>query len=207
MPSNRSTRSLAALLALLALGACSEHGPRLTSLPQDAVIVAFGDSLTYGTGATPQESYPAQLAELVQREVVNAGVPGELSGEGVRRLAAVLNEHQPRLLLLCHGGNDLLRRKDDRQLAENLREMVRQARQRGIDVVLIAVPQPGLWLSPSALYRSLADELGIPLEQDTLSKVLSRRELKSDTIHPNAAGYTVLAEALARGLRQAGAIE
>jgi lysophospholipase L1-like esterase len=139
--------------------------------------------------------------------VVNASVPGELSGAGVRRLGAVLDQHQPRLLLLCHGGNDLLRRQDDRQTLQNLREMVWQVRQRGIEVMLIAVPQPDWWLSPAPLYRSLADELGIPLEQDTLSEILSLQELKADAIHPNAAGYAMLAEALARGLRQAGANE
>ena len=107
------------LLAFLT--ACSSSQPGLSPLADDAVILAYGDSLTFGTGANSDtESYPAVLAQLTQRQVVNAGVPGEISSEGLDRLTTMLEQHQPDLVILCHGGNDLIRRLDKHQLKSNL---------------------------------------------------------------------------------------
>jgi acyl-CoA thioesterase-1 len=201
---------LSIALALL-LAACGERAPHLQRLDQDAVVLAFGDSLTYGTGASTQESYPAQIERLIGRRVINAGVPGEHSEQGAARLPALLDQYQSsypiRLLILCHGGNDILQRGDLTQAAEHLRGMIRAARERGIDAVLVAVPKPGLWLSSAPLYAEIAHELGVPVEKKALSSILGDRNLKSDTVHPNAAGYRKLAEAIAHLLRQSGAIE
>jgi len=197
--------ALAALLSLAVLG-CGGKAPPLPQLAPDAVVLAFGDSLTYGTGAQTNESYPAVLERMIARKVVAAGVPGEVSATGLARLPAVLEAAGPRLLILCHGGNDLLRRLDERLLAENLRAMVRLARDRGIAVVLVAVPKPGLFPDAHPIYAAVADELGVPLERDALKSILTDNELKSDPIHPNAKGYARLAEALAGLLRKAKAI-
>lgn len=195
------------VILVAALSACGRDTPRLTLLTSEAVVLAFGDSLTYGTGAAKGESYPAQLERLIGRKVVESGVPGEISAEGAARLAQLLDEHEPALLLLCHGGNDLLRRLDPQETVRNLRAMIRMARERGIAVVLIAVPQPGIWLSGAPFYRELADELRVPLEEALLADILADRELKSDTVHPNAAGYRRLAEGVAALLREAGAVK
>src|SRR5258706_4239390 len=138
--------ALLAALALLASG-CSQPA-KLAPLPADAVLLAFGDSLTYGTGANEEESYPAQLARLTGRRVVREGVPGEVSAAGLARLPAALDEHRPRLLLLCHGGNDFLRRVPTEQAAENLRAMIRLAKARGIEVVLIGTPEFSFTVTP-----------------------------------------------------------
>ena len=194
------------LLGVLVTG-CGEQLPTLRPLAADAVVVAFGDSLTYGSGAAPEASYPTQLEHLIGRRVINAGVPGELAEEGAQRLDEILDETQPALLLLCHGGNNLLRRRDGTTAVGPLRSMIAAARSRGVDVVLIAVPEPGLWLGPSDFYEALGTEFGVPVERKALSDILSDSSLKSDAIHPNAAGYRKLAEAIARLLRRAGAVE
>ncbi len=188
------------------LTACSS-GAKLPRLASDAVILAFGDSLTFGTGATLTESYPAILERLVGRRVVNSGVPGEVTGEGLSRLPGVLEREKPALLILCHGGNDLLRRLDQRQTANNLGAMIRLARERGVAVVIIAVPSPGIALSPPSFYRETAAEMGLPIEEKALSIVLSDGSLRSDYIHPNAAGYRRLAESIAALLKKSGAVE
>ncbi len=193
------------VVLLLALAACSAP-PSLPRLSSDAVILAFGDSLTYGTGADGAHSYPAVLAALTGRRVVNAGAPGEVSGEGLARLPALLDEHRPQLLILLHGGNDLLHKGSPEELTRNLRTMVDTARARGIAVVLVGVPAPGLLLGVPDLYPRLAQEYKLPYDGETLRAIESDRALKSDPIHPNADGYRRLAQRLYDKLREAGAL-
>ena len=191
------------LVLLLCLTGCRDRTPRLTPLKPDALILAFGDSLTAGNGAGRDASYPAVLEQLTGYRTVNAGHPGELSGEGLQRLPGLLQRYRPDLVILCHGGNDLLRRHDPVQTAANLRRMIEAARDNNAEIVLLGVPQPGLWLKTAPFYQDIADEYRIPCDTKTLTAILARRELKSDAIHPNAAGYRKLAKALADIIAQA----
>jgi lysophospholipase L1-like esterase len=176
-------------------------------LSEDAVILAFGDSLTYGTGANHQtESYPAVLAGLSGRTVINAGVPGEVSSAGLKRLRKMLAEHQPDLVLLCHGGNDLIRKLDEGALSRNLSQMVAEIQAQGAEVVMLSVPKPGVFLKPAPLYSQLSAELGIPIENEIIADVESDTALKSDPIHPNATGYRMIAERLYHLLSESGAL-
>lgn len=197
-------------IALLAIAmayaaACSER-PKLAPLSSDAVVLAFGDSLTYGSGASEQESYPAQLESLIGRRVVRAGVPGELTAQALLRFPAALEEHAPQLVLLCIGGNDFLRRAGNAQAEHNVRAMVKLAKSRGIDVMLIGTPEPGLLLSPPGFYAAIAEEFALPYEAGLIAEVLRDAALKSDPIHPNARGYRLIAERVAAALRKGGAI-
>jgi acyl-CoA thioesterase-1 len=193
------------VLLILLLWGCGER-PKLERLPGDAVVLAFGDSLTFGTGASEAESYPAQLEQLIQRRVVRAGVPGEVTEQALARLPAALDEHAPRLLLLCIGGNDFLRRLGNQQAERNVREMVRLAQSRGVAVLLIGTPEPGFSVTPPAFYAGIAKEYRLPYEEGIIGQVLKDRSLKADPIHPNARGYRVIAERLAEALKTSGAI-
>ncbi len=195
----------ALLLSALLLASCGKS-PQLSALGNTDVVVAFGDSLTFGTGASPAESYPAQLQSLIGRKVVNAGVPGEISADGLQRLPDVLEEAKPKLLILCHGGNDFLRKQGDTVVSSNVRAMIKLARDKGIGVVLIATPKPGLSLSPPDFYAGIAKEFAIPFNDDVLKSILRDNQLKSDLIHPNARGYAQIAGAVAKLLKKAGAI-
>jgi lysophospholipase L1-like esterase len=200
-------RWLAALAVLLVLAACDSGPPKLAKLPADGVVLAFGDSLTHGSGARAEASYPAVLQELIGRRVVRAGVPGEVTARGLARLPGVLRDSAPDLVVLIHGGNDLLQRRSREDTRANLRAMVQLARERGAAVVLIGAPNLGLILGRSAgFYEELAEELDLPYDGETLPAILTQPSLKSDTIHPNAQGYRKLAEAVADLLRRSGAI-
>jgi len=195
-----------ALLLSAALLSCGEKVPRVAPVGPNEVIVAFGDSLTYGTGAAETESYPVVLGQLIGRKVVKAGVPGELTAQGLMRLPRVIEEHRPALMIVCLGGNDMLRRMDEAQVRKNLREIIGVIRAQGIAVVLVGVPKPALIASAPAFYDELAKEFGIPYEGKVVTDVMYQLELKADPIHPNAKGYRRMAEAIAELLKKAGAI-
>jgi len=195
-----------ALLLAMAIAGCGDKVPRLSPVGPNDIIVAFGDSLTYGTGARENESYPAVLAQLIERKVIRAGVPGEVTEQGLARLQEVIDEHRPALMIVCLGGNDMLRHAADAQIQANLREIIKTIRGQGISVMLVGVPKPALVTSAAPFYAEVATEFGIPYEGAIVTDVLYQRDLKSDPIHPNAKGYRRMAEAIARLLKKAGAV-
>lgn len=190
-------------LFLILLSGCGQPPP-LTRLPKDGVIVAFGDSLTEGTGGTV--SYPQALEKIIGRTVVNAGQRGETSAGARHRLPDTLKHHQPDLIIICTGGNDFLQRQDANKTEENLRQMVRTARQSGAAVVLIAVPRFSVFPVNHPIYASVADEFALWMEEDVLKDVLHDNALKSDQVHPNNAGYQKIGEAVAKLLQESGAL-
>jgi len=186
---------------------CSDPAVGLQYLPANAVIVAFGDSLTAGVGSDPDKPYPGQLEDLIHRKVINAGVSGETTSQGLKRLVSVLDQHHPQLLLLCEGGNDFLRNLGSQQAKENLNEMISIAKKRGIDVILISVPQSQWNLKPHALFEELAKTWGLPIDGTTLQDIGANQAMLSDPIHPNGVGYKKMAEAVAALLKQYKAID
>ena len=195
------------VLLVLLFVACSPAPQPLPPLAYNATILAFGDSLTYGTGVSAEQAYPAILEQLTGLEVINAGVPGETSAQGAQRLPQALDEYQPSLLVLCHGGNDMLRHLDEGRMEANLSEMIEAARSRGIPVVLLGVPEPALFRLHSApVYERLAKRFQLPIEATILPKLEADKSLKSDQVHPNASGYRLVAEALLHLLQQSGAL-
>lgn len=198
-------RFVVALCVLLFLSAC-DRAPTLAKIGPHDVIVAFGDSLTHGTGASPDTAYPAVLAALTGRTVINAGVPGDTTTAALERLPGVLEAHKPRLVLLCLGGNDMLRQQSATATENNLRLLIHTIRASGAEAVLIAVPAPRLFGGAPDFYARVAEDLRLPLEAGIFNDVLKDNRLKADPVHANADGYRVVAERLAELLRESGAL-
>ena len=175
---------------------CGSAGPTLT-LSSESLLLAFGDSITYGTGAPVDSSYPVLLEAMLGMKVINSGVPGETISEGLERLPGVLEKYSPRMVILCEGGNDLLRGREEDEIERDLRSMVSILQERDIDVMVIGVPSTRLTLSVPGLYRRVARDLSVLYEGKILRKVLSNAALKSDYIHPNGDGYRMMAEKIA----------
>jgi len=146
------------------------------------------------------------LSELSGLTVINAGINGELSIDGLNRLKSFLDEYKPQLLLLCHGANDMLQKKDLSEMSSNLEAMITMAQNREIQVLLIAVPNTNLTLTPIKQYQQVAQRMGIPLENELMSEILSQPSLHSDIVHPNAQGYQKMAEAIYQRLLSHGAL-
>lgn len=178
----------------------SSHDRNTTSLslPLNTKIVAFGDSLTQGYGVLPEQSYPSVLAELLHVDVVNEGVSGEMSAQGLARLSSVLDRTQPDILVLCHGGNDLLRQSDVRQTKANISAMVKLAHDRGIYVLLVGVATLDiLRFSVPSYYYDIAKERSLVIEDESLKAIQENETLRGDAVHPNAQGYALMAEKIA----------
>jgi len=165
-------------------------------------IVAFGDSITFGYGVSASHSYPSILTSLCGHQIDNEGVSGETSAEGVKRLAGVLKKSDAKLMILCLGGNDIIQGKSKKALKENLLTMIRMAKEKGLHVLLLGVPDITLvGLSTPSLYKEAAKEEKILLNDWVLEEVLSDPSLKNDHIHPNEAGYRMIADELCQMLR------
>ena len=205
-------RALLASLAALALApltGCGRKPARAQAVPAGATVLALGDSLTSGVGASPDTAYPAVLQRLTGWRVVNGGVSGDTSAQALARLPALLKTHAPALVIVSIGGNDFLRRQSASATRANIERICQDARASGAQVLLVAVPELSLMaaagrLSDHPMYEEIAEELKIPLHAKGWSSVLAQERLRSDQIHANAAGYAEFAQGLVGTLRQTG---
>lgn len=193
------------------VAACGRDA-KLPAIPSGAPVLAFGDSVTFGTGAAPGEDWPTLLGGMSAWRITNAGIPGDTAEAGKERIQSLLDEHQPTLVIIEIGGNDFLRRKSPKSVKENLRQIIRHVRQSGAQAVLVAVPELSLLSlvakkpSDSPIYSELAGEEKIPLISDVFSDILARPELCADQIHPNAKGYQQMANGIHASLKKIGLI-
>jgi lysophospholipase L1-like esterase len=183
---------LAAAALAAALGACRDLPPNIES--PGTTIVCLGDSITAGVGAGEAPTYPDLLAERLGADVVNAGVPGDTAEAALARLPAAL-AHDPWLVIVEVGGNDLLQRVPRERTEAALRGLVEGVLAAGAVPMLVEIRAPFGGLSGA--FERVADDYDVPLVEEVLGDILFDPRLKSDPIHPNAAGYAVLAAAVA----------
>ena len=200
---------LLAIAGALTLPACSRSA-KLPAVPAGSVVLAFGDSVTYGTGASPGEDWPTLLAGMTGWRVVNGGVPGDTADGARGRIGPLLEEHRPALVIVEIGGNDFLRRRSQKAVKEDIRQILKVVRSSGAAAVLVAVPELSLLgavtrrPSDASLYAELGDEEKVPVISGVFSDILGQAELCSDQIHPNARGYQQMAAGIDTALKQVG---
>lgn len=190
------------------LAACSGT-PQYAPLPPGTSVLAFGNSVTYGTGAAPHDNYPLKLAARTGWAIHNAGIPGDTADRAQSRIAAAIEESKPALVIVEIGGNDFLRQRPESAVKEDIRAILKTVRQSGALPVLVAVPRLSMLAAlsrpgDSPIYAELAAEEQVLLVEDVFSDVLSDNRLKTDPIHPNGAGYQKLADGIAEALVQSG---
>jgi acyl-CoA thioesterase-1 len=193
-------------LGLVASG--PSHGQR-AALPARARILALGDSLTAGQGASPAQSWPAVLARLSGWQVDNAGRSGDTSSGAARRLETWLARQRYDAILIGIGGNDMLHRVPHATTQAQIRQLLRRARQHTPYVALLPCPLPDLWraslghLQDAPFYAELAAAEQVLLLPGVYTEVLNQPQLRADQIHANARGYAEIARHIAALLQQA----
>ncbi|MFA4968470.1 MAG: arylesterase [Sulfuritalea sp.] len=211
MPINAPARIARGCLFLLVLLLAACGGSKKEDvLPAGSKVLALGDSLTAPHGVKPGEDWPTLLGQKTGWVVINAGISGDTSAGALGRLPALLDEHQPQLVLVSLGGNDMLRKMSQAQTVANLGRMLDLARNSGAKTVLLATPKPSIAgavfnnLSPAEFYAEVAKDKKVPLIGDAIADVLSDTNLKGDQLHPNAAGHALLGEKIHEALKKIG---
>lgn len=201
-----TVRRLTWILAPILLGAAlywwSGRAPEPANLPPRATgpWVAFGDSLTAGYGANEGQDYPAVLGRRLGVTIANFGVSGETTEEALKRLEAVAQQ-QPRVVLLCLGGNDALNKLPMSRTLANLGAIIDRLHGEGSFVVLIGIRSASIRDRNEKQFARLAREKRVLYVPDFLRGLAFKPVLMSDAIHPNDEGYKRFAERLEKELR------
>ena len=196
-------------LALLCgvLSSCNKKQPKFTNIPSDGVILAFGDSLTVGNGTTIDNSYPSVLAKLSGHKIINAGISGETTTDGLSRFAKVLDNTKPNLVIIMEGGNDVLQNQDPKVTKQNLVDMIQEARSAGVQVMLVGTPTKSIMSSkPAKIYEEVAKQTRVFYDSSTIASIFGDKNLKSDIVHFNTEGYKQMAEKFYTELKNNGAL-
>jgi lysophospholipase L1-like esterase len=160
-------------------------------------VICFGDSLTEGVGAGSGEDYPSALSRLIGFPVVNAGRRGDTTGQALARLGDTVSRRNPRLVIVLLGGNDFLRQAPRQETRKNLEEIVRRIQAEGA-MAAIAGMRLGLFSDEfGSIFEETADKFGAFYIPEVTKGILNDSSLRSDPIHPNSAGYRLIAERVA----------
>ncbi len=157
-------------------------------------IVCFGDSLTYGYGASEHKDYPSRLEEMTGIETINAGISGDTTADGLARLENDVLALDPDVVLITLGGNDLKNRIDVATAQANLVAIIERIQAIGAMVILGGIEIPLYGENYIEMYHSVAQKTGSVLIPNILEDLFGHPDLMSDSIHPNDQGYAIMAK-------------
>lgn len=194
-------KKITLVFATLLVVACSGSNNKI-NLENNKLVLAFGDSLTFGYGVTQNNSYPAILSDILKTKVINSGINGNTTQDGLRRIEEELEENKPELVILGLGGNDLLRKVPQEETVKNLKEMIKIIKSYDAKIILLPSPKPSYLglvghLKDAEFYQEIAKQENVLIIEDVYSEYLSDNEYKSDLIHLNEKGYKLVAEKIA----------
>ena len=189
---------LAGLVAWLVLAT----GPAPARPTSGERIIAFGDSLVQGVGASPGHDIVSVLSRRLGIPIVNAGRSGDTTGAALTRLDSAVLSRNPRIVIVLLGGNDMLRRVPRATTFDNLDAIVSRIRARGAAVILVSVELGFGTGADGRAYEELASRTSSALVRDILDGIFGREALMSDGIHPNDRGYEIMADRIEPALKE-----
>jgi len=163
-------------------------------------IIAFGDSLIEGVGAEYGMALPDQLGFKLGVPVVNAGVAGSTTHDGVVTIRDALDGYRPRIVILSLGGNDFLKKVPRDEIKRNLGNIIEEIQRHGAMVVLLGVRSGIIGGGFDDEFEELAERYGAVYVEDVLSGIFGDTRYMSDGVHPNAAGYGIIADRIVDAL-------
>lgn len=163
-------------------------------------IICFGDSITRGKGVNPDQSYPAALAKMTSFPVVNSGINGDISSEGLKRIATDVLGNEPLLVVIEFGGNDYLNKIPLAETIRNVEEMIRIIQSKGAIVAIVDISNVLFMGEYRQEFKRLSEKYRGIFIPRIMEDIVSNESLKSDAIHPNGKGYKIIAYRVYRGI-------
>ncbi len=196
------TVGISLALLLIVCGCRGERFDMIRNLGSAGeTIICFGDSLTEGVGAEPGEEYPTILSRLLGMRVVNAGHRGDTTARALERIDSSVVNKNPRLVILLLGGNDFLRQVPTGETRQNLKEIVRQIQAHGAMVAIAGIKLGFFTDEYGSIFEETAAEFGAIYIPQVMRGIFNDIKLRSDQIHPNSAGYRLIAERIAEKIK------
>lgn len=162
--------------------------------PKLDTIIVFGDSLVFGTGSEQGGGFVSMLSTKLGKDIINAGVPGDTTYDGLTRLDAdVLSKH-PDLVLVLLGGNDVLKHIPKEETFKNLTTIITEIQKTGATTVVLGVRGGLLQDNYAREYERVAEETKSVYVSDVLGGLFGDSRYMSDAIHPNDVGYEMIAQ-------------
>lgn len=189
--------------ALLASDQLAPQTQQTTENQDETTIVAIGDSITVGVGASFIDfSYVNRLSEAVGIDIINEGVSGDTSRDVLDRLPSII-EQNPDIAIVFIGGNDALQGVPASTARENIIVIINQLEQSGAEVLLLGAQDVPFGISEYAdIYTEIVESTMVTAVPGFFDGILEAPNLLADPIHPNDEGYAVIAERALPGLQK-----
>lgn len=202
------TRKVLVLVGFILIGAIwqivtlfSGHHSITNYPPKGTTIVALGDSLTVGVGASnPEHGYVGVLRERLNTSIINKGVSGDTTVDASARLEKDVLDLHPNIVIVLLGGNDYLKQIPQEETFNNLRSIILRIQRSGATVLLVGIRGGLLHDKFDKDFEALAEDTGSLFVPNALDEVFSDPKLMSDEVHPNDAGYLKIADKIAPNL-------
>lgn len=163
-------------------------------------IIAFGDSLVQGVGASNGNDFVSVLGRRVGQTIINLGRGGDTTGAALSRIDDIFR-HTPRVVIVLLGGNDSLNKVPDEETFKNLAAIIEFIHNKGSAVILVGVQSGVLRDRYDNEFEALAEKYRTGFVPDILNGIIGDSRYMSDIIHPNDAGYALIAERIEPVLR------
>lgn len=190
-----------AIISIFVLFYCMNNKTTIrNSNNQNTVIVAFGDSLTYGHGVEQPYSYPSLLSRATGKRVINLGVNGETSEQGLNRIEEVL-QYKPKLVIVEFGANDFFRHIDFERTKRNISLITDKIQSSGSMAAIASFGGNPLTGNYTEAFKKIAKEKNAIFIPDIMDGIFGKKELLSDNFHPNQKGYKIIQEKVLKHIK------